>query len=309
MSSRYFPYNARIRNAGERRRVQERVLNEFNKIAVSPLAATCAVCLETYSMQSDNIIDFLMPSNCTHLFCYKCVLNMYKNAMNVPRAVVSCPMCKAKVSTWQSFFPNTVVSCKFIKRTGDRTPPCLQFLHALKMVQERCTATKEDAESEPSFVINSLQAQLDAAQQKACDLQESMERQKQAHDTAWNSSCEQVTALQTKLADMQAQLDRSEALSSTLADHNRAANVQIDSLRRAVQRLEAAQSAPVSVNVEFNDNARQNTNLHERFRSYVYSTVSDMMIEDSIKSLQSHVFGAACLPCSVNVEINFPFDE
>ncbi|AAC59151.1 PE38 [Orgyia pseudotsugata multiple nucleopolyhedrovirus] len=307
MSSRYSPY--RIRNVGERRRVQERLLSEFNSRPVTAVAAVCAVCLETYCVQSNNIIDFLMPSECTHLFCYKCVLNMYKNAMNVPRAAVSCPMCNKKVGTWQAFFPNSVVSCKFIKKTGDRTPACLQFMLALKTIQDRYMATEEEAETEPSFVIKNLQAQLDAAQKEARDLQESMERQKQAHNVAWNSSCEQVTALQTTLADMQAQLDRSEALSSTLAEHNRAANVQIDSLRRAVQRLEAAQSAPVSVNVEFNDNARQNTNLHERFRSYVYSTVSDMMIEDSIKSLQSHVFGAACLPCSVNVEINFPFDE
>lgn len=304
MSSRYSPYS--IRNVQERRRIQDFLLSDFMKEPVTPLAATCAVCLETYTLQSNSIAEFLMPSNCTHVFCFKCVLNMYSAAMNVPRATIDCPMCKVNVTTWQSFFPHTVVSCKFVKKTGDRVPSCQQFKEALRVIRQRYAADDDAAVADPQPAV--LQAQLRAATEETQRLREDLDRQKRAHDIAWDSSCQQVSALQARLADLQAQLDRSEALSRTLANHNRAADAQLRNLRQTVQRLQAA-PAPVSVNVEFNERALQNRELGERFRSHVYSVVADMMIEDSIRSLQTHMFGAACLPCNVNIEVDLPFDE
>lgn len=303
------------------------MLKTFNNKPIAELKATCAVCLDTYKMQSHNITDFLMSSNCTHAFCYKCVLNMYCNTMNIPRATIDCPMCKVNVTTWRSCFPNAVVSCKFIKKTGDRVPPCQQFIEAVQLIEQRCAADADDDLKEPAV----LQGQLDAVQQKADRLQETVDKHKQEaerlqktvdkhkqeaerlqeiidrqqrqHDIAWSSSCEQVAALQNKLIDLQAQLDKSEAFTQTLADRNRTFAAQ---LQHAVDQFERK---TVAVNVQFDENARQRTSLHEQFRSRVYSTIADMMIEDSIKSLQTHVFGVACLPCFVNINVSLPFDD
>lgn len=108
MSSRYSPYNNYYRRRQERQRYNQQqafLVETFKKKPVMSLLVTCAVCLDTYTTNSDTLIDFLMPTECTHVFCYKCVLNLYSNAMNVPRATVACPMCNIDVTTWKSFFP------------------------------------------------------------------------------------------------------------------------------------------------------------------------------------------------------------
>ncbi|AUR45036.1 Pe38 protein [Spilosoma obliqua nucleopolyhedrosis virus] len=359
MSNRYHPYS--FSNPTQRRRVQEQMLKTLNNKPVAEFKATCAVCLDTYKMQSHNITDFLMSSNCTHAFCYKCVLNMYCNTMNIPRATIDCPMCKVNVTTWRSCFPNAVVSCKFIKKTGDRVPPCQQFVEAVQFIKQRCAADADD--DEPAVSQNNkliqqeterLQKTVDKHKQEAERLQEIVDKhkqeaerlqetvnkykqegerlqeiincQKRQHDIAWSSSCEQVLALQNKLIDLQAQLDKSKTFTQTLADQNRTFVALFKVLQNFVNhenqqhyendendehhghyQLEIKKN--VAVNVEFNENARQKTNLHEQFRSRVYSTVADMMIEDRIKSLQTHVFGIACLPCSVNINVSLPFDD
>ncbi|ABI13931.1 pe38 like protein [Anticarsia gemmatalis nucleopolyhedrovirus] len=113
MSNRYTPYE-RQRN---RQQLQKTLLESFRLKPVTTFGATCSICLETYMMQSNNISEFLMPCNssCTHMFCYKCIMSMYSN-VETARSNVNCPMCRKSITSWQAFFPNTSVSCKFTKK-------------------------------------------------------------------------------------------------------------------------------------------------------------------------------------------------
>ncbi|AAK85697.1 PE38 [Epiphyas postvittana nucleopolyhedrovirus] len=293
------------------------MLAAFNELPVAPLAATCAVCMETYTMQTDNFTEFMMPTNCTHLFCYKCVINMYASAMNIPRASIDCPVCKTTVTTWQSFFPNTVVSCKFTKRTTYRVPPAQQFTDALKIMRERYAATADDIETANPEVA-ALKEQVKNARNENKHLQEQVKRARSNIDIANNTS-------RYTMNDLKAKLDRQRD------QHNYELNCmqrELDSvknekreLEQTVQRIQAEMAAQppvaqpsvtsgsaVMVGVDFNENARQNTNPHERFRSLVYSTVSELLLESRIQSLQNYVFGSSCVPCEVNIEVNMPFD-
>ncbi|AGR57042.1 PE38 [Choristoneura rosaceana nucleopolyhedrovirus] len=196
MYRRFSPYHRHtIYNNAERQRVQERLLTTLSEQPVTPVSATCSVCYETYVMQSNNIVEFMMPANCTHMFCFKCVLGMYNNAENIPRATVRCPMCQETATTWQSFFPNSVVSCKFIKKTADRVPYCQQFSDAMGILKKRYAALPEDISNNAA----ELREQLNRAQEeKTAELQ----RLKDAHDAKWNSSCRQISSLQKRVHEL-----------------------------------------------------------------------------------------------------------
>ncbi|AFY62813.1 PE38 [Samia ricini nucleopolyhedrovirus] len=296
MSSRYSPYNS-IRRRQERHRYNQQqalLMETFKKKPVESLFVTCAVCLDTYTTNSNTLIDFLMPTDCTHVFCYKCVLNLYSNAMNVPRATVACPMCNIDVTTWKSFFPNTVVSCKFVKRTADRVPAMQQFNEALKIIKNRHTVNiDEDAsfnlETQLAEAKRETQRVQEAAERETQRVQEASRRHIRERDIAYASSCEQVASLQARLVEMQAQLDAAQ-------EENR--------------RLTAAAAPAVAfttIDVDFDENASQSTGPHERFRSLVYSTVADLMIEARIKNLQDLVFAADAdrMSCHVDIDVSF----
>ncbi|BBU37483.1 PE38 protein [Choristoneura diversana nucleopolyhedrovirus] len=341
MYRRFSPYYRHtIHNVNERRRVQERLLTSFNEKPVTPLSATCAVCLETYVMQSNNIVEFLMPINCTHMFCYKCVLGIYSNAMNVPRAIVRCPMCQETVTTWQSFFPNTVVSCKFIKKTADRVPSCQQFSDAVGILKKRYAPLTEDVPNNEG----DLREQLNRVQQeKTAELQRlqsekaaELRRLKAAHDAAWESSCSQIASLQkrvtsletknewlqrqneeyvtgmcdnhiekqsskTKIVSLQAEVTAANTKISSLEEKDNASAKTIADLTQTVQRLKSELASKSAVTIEFNRNT--NTALHQRFNSLLDSTFENMMLKDRIMNLRRDVFGAACGPCHVNIDI------
>ncbi|QDL57007.1 PE38 [Dione juno nucleopolyhedrovirus] len=320
MSSRLASY--KIRNASERRRVQAQLLQQFKRAPVTPLTATCSVCLEDYTMQSNNITEMLMPVNCTHVFCYKCVLQMYNNAMNVPHATINCPMCKIKISTWQSFFPESVVSCKFIKKTGDRVPACVQFKDAVNIIKQRYASSSPSTSSSSSTSavyqmptnsvhqnVNVHTQQLIAANQEVERLKKTLDDQAAAHDTAFNSLFQQMVVMQNKLTDVREELNRSKVLNRILTHHDRANKRYIDELKSILRQYQTRDENCVSTIVEFNTHARQNTVLHDRFRTQVYSVLSNMMIEDRIKNLQSSIFGTTILPCTVNVDVLFHYED
>ncbi|QBC75984.1 pe-38 [Neophasia sp. alphabaculovirus] len=201
MSNRYTPYESQ-RN---RQQLQKTLLESFKLKPVTAFGATCSVCLETYMMQSNNVTEFLMPfnSSCTHMFCYKCIINMY-SSVQTTRSNVNCPMCRQNITSWQAFFPNTSVSCKFTKKAAGNVPAIEQFKDAVKVLQSRCAPTPDDLESANTEARQMLREQLNKLNQENKTLQETLNRNKTQHDNAWESSCTQISALQTRIRELEA---------------------------------------------------------------------------------------------------------
>ncbi|AAA67993.1 pe38 [Choristoneura fumiferana multiple nucleopolyhedrovirus] len=316
MYRRYTPYYRHvIRNDNERQAVQERLLLSFNEKPVTPLSATCAVCYETYVMQSDNIVEFMMPSTCTHMFCYKCVLGLYRNAevhAEMPRVGIGCPLCQKTVTAWRSFFPNAVVTCKFTKKTTD-VPVCQQFCDAVGILNKRYAALPGDI---PNNEVE-LREQLNRVQEeKAAELQ----RMKAAHDAAWESSCRQIASLQKRVTSLETKNEKlqrqnqeydeaicvnhleKKRLQSQKEERDGASAKTIADLTQTVERLKSELASKSAVTVEFNRNT--DTPLYQRFNALLDSTFENMMLKDRIINLRKEVFGAACVPCRVDININ-----
>ncbi|AAQ91681.1 pe38 like protein [Choristoneura fumiferana DEF multiple nucleopolyhedrovirus] len=201
MSYRYTPYESQ-RN---RQQLQKTLLESFRLNPVTAFGATCNICLETYMMQSNNVTEFLMPlnSSCTHMFCYKCIISMYSN-VDTTRSNVNCPMCRQNITSWQTFFPNTSVSCKFTKKAAGNVPATQQFTDALKVLQSRCAPMPDDLESPNTEARQMLREQLNKLNQENKTLQETLNRNKTQHDIAWESSCAQISSLQKRISELEA---------------------------------------------------------------------------------------------------------
>lgn len=113
---------------------QQRMMAELNNEPVINFKFECSVCLETYSQQSNDTCPFLIPTTCDHGFCFKCVINLQSNAMNIPHSTVCCPLCNTQVKMWRSLKPNAVVTCKFYKKTQERVPPVQQYKNIIKVL-------------------------------------------------------------------------------------------------------------------------------------------------------------------------------
>ncbi|AJD09170.1 pe38 like protein [Condylorrhiza vestigialis mutiple nucleopolyhedrovirus] len=216
MSNRYTPYESQ-RNR-QQLQLQKTLLESFQLKPVTTFGATCSICLETYMMQSNNVIEFLMPFNstCTHMFCYKCIITMYSN-VETTRSNVNCPMCRQNITSWQSFFPNTLVSCKFKKMAAGNVPATQQFTDAIKVLQSRCAPTSDDLESTNTEARQMLREQLNKLIQENKTLQETLIKNKSQHDIAWESSCTQIFALQTRISELEANQEI-ELLKTTLEE-------------------------------------------------------------------------------------------
>nr|ALR69973.1 pe38 like protein [Anticarsia gemmatalis multiple nucleopolyhedrovirus]ALR70130.1 pe38 like protein [Anticarsia gemmatalis multiple nucleopolyhedrovirus]ALR70287.1 pe38 like protein [Anticarsia gemmatalis multiple nucleopolyhedrovirus]ALR70600.1 pe38 like protein [Anticarsia gemmatalis multiple nucleopolyhedrovirus]ALR72014.1 pe38 like protein [Anticarsia gemmatalis multiple nucleopolyhedrovirus] len=231
MSNRYTPYGSQ-RN---RQQLQKNLLDSFRLKPVTTFGATCSICLETYMMQSNNVTEFLMPFNstCTHMFCYKCIISMYSN-VETTRSNVNCPMCRQNITSWQSFFPNTLVSCKFTKKAAGDVPATLQFMDALKVLQSRCAPTPDDLESANTEARQMLREQLNKLNQENKTLQETLIKNKAQHDIAWESSCTQISALQTRISELEA-------------------NPEIESLKTALQEIKETNRKLTNRNLELEE--------------------------------------------------------
>nr|ALR69816.1 pe38 like protein [Anticarsia gemmatalis multiple nucleopolyhedrovirus]ALR70444.1 pe38 like protein [Anticarsia gemmatalis multiple nucleopolyhedrovirus]ALR70758.1 pe38 like protein [Anticarsia gemmatalis multiple nucleopolyhedrovirus]ALR71701.1 pe38 like protein [Anticarsia gemmatalis multiple nucleopolyhedrovirus] len=246
MSNRYTPYE-RQRN---RQQLQKTLLESFRLKPVTTFGATCSICLETYMMQSNNISEFLMPCNssCTHMFCYKCIMSMYSN-VETARSNVNCPMCRKSITSWQAFFPNTSVSCKFTKKTVGNVPATKQFTDAVKILESRCAPTSEYLKSANTEARQMLREQLNNLNQENKTLQETLNRNKTQHEIAWKSSCAQISALQqevqennkhyaNELCSKQLECDQAETKNRELENKNREVEGKNQELENKNRELE-----------------------------------------------------------------------
>jgi hypothetical protein len=173
MSNRYTPYEVRRNRA----QLQKTLLESFRLLPVTDFGAACIICLETYMMQSNNIREFLKPLNnsCTHMFCYKCIISMYSN-LETTRSNVNCPMCRENITSWQAFFPNTSVNCKFTKKAAGNVPSTQQFTDVLNILKNRYAATPDDVESTNVEDHEALREQLHSMNEENKTLQEALNK-------------------------------------------------------------------------------------------------------------------------------------
>ena len=292
MSNRYNPYGSQ-RN---RQQLQKILLESFRLKPVTTFGATCSVCLETYMMQSNNVTEFLMPFNstCTHMFCYKCIISMYSN-VETTRSKVNCPMCRQNITSWQSFFPNTLVSCKFTKKAAGNVPATVQFMEAIKVLQNQCAPTPDDLESANTEARQMLREQLNKLNQENKTLQETIIKNKAQHDIAWESSCAQISALQTRISELEASPE------IELLDKNRELQQKNRELQQKNQELE---NKNLELEEKYSKLTNKNLELEEKYRKFenkvidqkpTTSTSSELQnidLLDQINLLKSQLFKA-----------------
>ncbi|AGA16300.1 pe38 protein [Thysanoplusia orichalcea nucleopolyhedrovirus] len=248
---------------------QEKMLAELNSEPVIDLKFECAVCMETYSHQSNDTCPFLVPTTCDHGFCFKCAIDLQGSAMNIPNSTICCPMCNKQIRMWRSCKPGSVVTCKFYKKTQEKVPPVQQYRKIIKVLRERSVITTDD----------------------------------------------DIPDTQTELAVLEAEMQEEKKLNSELMAKNQQLteekgqlNQQIQELQNQINNLTFRRNITVDQQINYNNSAP--ANLNERFRSLVYSTVSELLIEDRIQSIQNYVYAeTSATSCNVNVNVNFGFEN
>ncbi|AKN59003.1 hypothetical protein LO84_155 [Autographa californica multiple nucleopolyhedrovirus] len=255
---------------------QQRMMAELNNEPVINFKFECSVCLETYSQQSNDTCPFLIPTTCDHGFCFKCVINLQSNAMNIPHSTVCCPLCNTQVKMWRSLKPNAVVTCKFYKKTQERVPPVQQYKNIIKVLQERSVISVEDNDNN-------------------CDI--NMENQAK------------IAALEAELEEEKNHSDQVASENRQLIEENTRLNEQIQELQHQVRTLVPQRGITVNQQIGRDDSAP--AELNERFRSLVYSTISELFIENRVHSIQNYVYAgtSAASSCDVNVTVNFGFEN
>lgn len=265
---------------------QQRMLAELNDEPVINFKFECSVCLETYSQPSNDTCPFLIPTTCDHGFCFKCVINLQSNAMNIPHSTVSCPLCNTEVKMWRSLKPNAVVTCKFYKKTQEKVPPVQQYKNIIKVLQERSVISVEDDDNDNNCDINMEN------QAKIVALEAELQQEKNHNN--------QVTSENRQLTEENARL-----------------NQQIQELQQQMRTLVPPQrditvnQRDITVNQQIGRDDNAPAELNERFRSLVYSTISELFIENRVQSIQNYVYAgtSAASSCDVNVTVNFGFEN
>nr|WRK23941.1 pe38 [Bombyx mori nucleopolyhedrovirus]WRK24079.1 pe38 [Bombyx mori nucleopolyhedrovirus] len=256
---------------------QQRMMAELKKEPVINFKFECSVCFETYSQQSNDTCPFLIPTTCDHGFCFKCVIDLQSNAMNIPHSIVCCPLCNTQVKMWRSLKPNAVVTCKFYKKTQERVPAVQQYKNIIKVLQERSVISVENND-------------------KNCDI--NMENQAK------------IVALEAELKNEKNHSNQAASENRQLIEENTRLNEQVQELQRQVRTL--APQRGITVNPQIGRDDRAPAELNERFRSLVYSTISELFIENRVHSIQNYVYAGtsgAASSCDVNVTVNFGFEN
>ncbi|ABM05437.1 PE38 [Maruca vitrata nucleopolyhedrovirus] len=285
------------------KRKQEKMLAEFNNEPVINLKFECCVCFETYYQQSNETCPFLIPTSCNHGFCFKCVIDLQSNAINIPYSTICCPLCNVQIKMWRSCKPETVVTCKFYKKTQEKVPPVQQYKNIMKVLQERNVINIDDGNNSGDDYNNQIMAlQAELQKEKNRTDQLSFEnRQLVAEKNQLVAEKNQLVAEKNQLVAEKNQL---------VAEKNQL-NEQIQELQnREAATLTTPQQSNIIINQQIDDDETAPAELNERFRSLVYSNIAELFIENRVQSIQNYVYGtSATSSCNVTIDVNFGFED